>query len=159
MSALLGTVLRGIPGVFRVAIDEPEVLKVFDREEPAELGLPTRHARYLMTYRERTRTLLPSKHLGVKLHNERTWNHLVQDVWYTDAVPAPSHDVWLRDRVHTGYEGLDRLIAAEKSLLTGFPLRVETFKAAATRDLGSVRARLAGDFSSVTIKFYADLPH
>jgi len=106
-----------------------------------------------MTYRDRSRLTLPARH-GVESTRQETWNHVVQDVWTTDAVEAPRHDFWLRDRIRSGYEDLDRLLDAEASMLHGFPLRVETVTVAATRDLDYTRVRLESDRHSVTQQFY-----
>jgi hypothetical protein len=153
LARTLGRLLQGIPGVYWVRIEEPEVRKLFEEEAPPLLGLPTRHVRYLMTYRDRSRLTLPARR-GVTSTRQETWNHVVEDVWLSAAVAAPRHDFWLRDRWRSGYEDLDRLLAAEASMLQGFPLRVETVAVAATRDLEHTRVRLESDRHSVTQEFY-----
>jgi hypothetical protein len=153
ISEIMGRVLQGIPGVFWVKIDEPKIEQLFEEEADPLLGLPTRHVRYLMTYRERSRVTLPSRR-GANSTRDATWNQIVQDVWLTDAVAAPAFDFWLRDQLHSGYQDLDRLLEAEKRLLEGFPLRVEAVKVSSTRDLEHTRVRLSRDKTSVSQEFY-----
>jgi hypothetical protein len=153
LARMVGRLLEGIPAVFWVRIEEPEVRKIFVEDGPTLLGLQTRHTRHLMTYRQRSRTTLPVRR-GVKSTRQETWNQVVQDVWLTDAIPAPRYDFWLRQRFRTGYEDLDRLLSAEASMLEGFPLRVETVTVSSTRDLEHTRVRLESDRDSVTQKLY-----
>jgi hypothetical protein len=153
LAQTLGRLLQGIPGVYWVRIEEPEVRKLFEEEAPPLLGLPTRHVRYLMTYRDRSRLTLPARR-GVSSTRQETWNHVVEDVWLTGAVAAPRHDFWLRDRWRSGYEDLDRLLAAEAGMRQGFPLRIERVAVAATRDLEHTRVRLESDRHSVTQEVY-----
>ena len=149
IAGLTGRLLRGIPGVIGLEIDEPRVEKLFEEEAAPILGQPTRHARYLMTYRERTRITQPTKN-GVESTREETWRQVVQDVWFTHAIVAQSHDFWIRDRFDSGFADLDRLLAAENSLLEGFPLRVETVEVASSRDLSRTRLELSRSGRSVS---------
>lgn len=154
IAQITGRILQGVPALFWVKIEEPRVAKLFEEEGPVLHGLPTRHARYLMTYRERSRLTLPSRR-GANSTREETWSQVIQDVWYSLEVAAPSADIWMRDRFRrSGYEDLDRFLAAETSLIEGFPLRVETFKVSASRDLEQTRVRLSRDRSSVSQTFY-----
>lgn len=154
LAAMAGRIAEGIPGVFWIHIEEPQVYRLFEEETEPLLGYPTRHVRYLMTYRSRMRVTLPAKH-GAKSTREETWHQVVQDVWLTDAIDAPDASFWLRDRLRTGNADLDGLLAAQNRLTEGFPLRVETTRATSTRDLERTRVRLEGDTTSVSQSFYS----
>jgi hypothetical protein len=106
-----------------------------------------------MTYRERTRMTLPARH-GATSSREETWNQIVQDLWIADDIAAPSADVWLRERYKSGYPDLDRLLAAEAGMVEGFPLRIETARVAATRDLERTRVHLSRDHDSISQKIW-----
>ena len=148
LAQLVGRVMQGIPGVFWQRIDEPRVEKLFEAAGPVVLGHPTRHLRFLMTYRERSRVTLPAKH-GATSTREETWNQVVHDVWVTDAVAVPRIDTWMKTRFRTFYPDLDRFLAAEASLDQGFPLRSETVRVAASRDLDRTRVWLSRAGSSI----------
>lgn len=126
-------------------IESPLLTKLFEEDVPAMLGHPTRHARYLLTFRSRSGVA------GGKGAGAMVWNQVVQDVWYTRSVRPAESDFWLRDRFRTGHEELDRLLGAEKSLLDGFPLRVETFHVVSTHELSKgARATLESSHESVS---------
>ncbi|HEX4951811.1 MAG TPA: hypothetical protein VF017_00235 [Thermoanaerobaculia bacterium] len=143
----------GIPIVFEVDIEEPRVEKVFEVDAEPLHGLPTRHARFVMSYRNRTRTMLPSR-FGVKREQKETWFQVVQDVWFTDTLVEPALERWLRPVERTGNRGRDRLLVAESSQIPGFPLRIETVTTSSTRDLETTRIRLGGLGIRIDKKFY-----
>ena len=142
LARITGRILKGIPGVFGLEIAAPRVEKLFEVDGPEMLGHATRHARYLLSYEERERLTTPARG-GVESTKTESWHQIVQDVWFMREIGVPSHDFWLRDRFRSGYPELDRLLAAENSLLEGFPLRVDSFEARSTRELSHTRVALA----------------
>lgn len=153
VARFFGRLMEGVPGLFTVRVEEPQIYRLFEERVPDRFGLPTWHVRYLMTYRQRSRSTLPARG-GVQSTKSETWNQVVQDVWFTDAVAAPAPDFWFREQFRSGYPDFDRRMAAETRLIEGFPLRVETVEVSSTRDLERTRVILSGDTTEVTRKLY-----
>lgn len=153
MARVAGRLMEGIPGIFWLKIEEPRIEKVFEEEAEPLFGLPVRHARFVMTYEDRSRVTLPAKK-GITSTRDKTYHQVVQDVWFTEALAVPGAEFWIRPRFQSGYRDLDRFLAAENRLTRGFPLRIETVEVAATHDLERSRLRLGKSRTSLEQSFY-----
>ena len=115
MLGAAGAMLNGMGPLLKVEFTEPKVEKLLEEAGPAIAGLPTRHYRYRTSYTTKIKMLGMGNESSVVSE---------EDVWVTDQLKDAGLSVWLRaEPPRTGNDQLDKVIAANREKLTGFPLK------------------------------------
>jgi uncharacterized protein DUF4412 len=118
LMGLVGGIMNGMGPLLKVEFSDPKVEKVADENGGTVAGLPTRHLRYRTTYTLKMRVLGMGNTADVE--ND-------QDLWVTDRLQDVALGVWLRsDPPKTGNTQFDKLVAASRDKLPGFPLKMVT---------------------------------
>lgn len=118
MAKLLGGVMGGMGGMFKMEISNPKVEKLLEEPGPSISGVATTHVRTKSSY------AMSMKVLGM---NQASKVESVQDVRVASSLTDLGFGVWLRkEPPKTGHADLDRLIAAEMDKVTGVPLKMVT---------------------------------
>jgi uncharacterized protein DUF4412 len=116
MMGMAGGLMNGMGPLLRFEFTDPKVEKLLDEDGGTVAGLPTRHLRYRTSYT-----------ITVKVMGMGNTSDVVtdQDIWTTQRLSDVGLAVWLRnDPPRTGNEQLDKLIAAGRDKVQGFPLKV-----------------------------------
>jgi len=115
---LAGTVLQGMGPLLKFEFSDPKVEKLAEEDGGSLLGMPTRHARFRTSYTMKMRVF------GIGNSADTVSE---QDVWTTTRLQDPGLGVWLRsDPPRTGNAEFDKLIAASREKVSGFPLKMVT---------------------------------
>jgi hypothetical protein len=114
MGQNMANMMRTFRGEMKVKFEEPKVEKLLEEKGPPMHGMPTRHFRYRTSYRA---SLADTETIATVME---------EDIWTTDAIAEPGVKVFLDKRPSTGDEQLDRILNAEMSKVSGFPLKRTT---------------------------------
>jgi Domain of unknown function (DUF4412) len=128
MLGLAGAVMNGMGPLLKLDFSSPKTEKLLDEDGGTLLGLPTRHVRYRISY------TLTVKVLGMGNTSDVVSD---QDLWLTQRLQDLALGVWLRaDPPRTGNEQLDKLIAAGREKVQGFPLKTVTVSTSTDKKKG-----------------------
>jgi hypothetical protein len=113
--AAMMNLVEGMSGLVNLEFSEPQIQLLEERDGGTVAGHSTHYTKYRTTYD------LQMKILGMK---RAMATDTVQEMWTTDDLEQPALGVWLRKGGRSsGDSSLDRMIAAEMSKVTGFPLK------------------------------------
>jgi hypothetical protein len=115
---LAGSVLQSMGPLLKFEFSDPKVEKLLEEDGGNVAGQPTRHTRFRTSYS------MKMKVFGLGNSADTVSE---QDIWATTRLQDMGLGIWLRaDPPHTGNEQFDKLIAAERDKVTGFPLKTVT---------------------------------
>jgi uncharacterized protein DUF4412 len=115
---LAGNILQGMGPLLKFEFSDPKVEKLAEEDGGPLLGLPTRHTRFRTSYTMKMRVF------GIGNSADTVSE---QEIWSTTRLQDPALGVWLRtDPPRTGNAEFDKLIAAEREKVSGFPLKTVT---------------------------------
>lgn len=117
MLQAFGAIMQSIQPLVNLKIDNVEVTKVAEEAGGTLHGLPTTHATFRSEYDMTIRVFGMSRASHVES---------VQETWSTSELSDAGLGIWLRNVPTTGFEDLDRLVAAEMQTVQGFPLKTVT---------------------------------
>jgi hypothetical protein len=118
MLGMAGGIMNGMGPLLKFQFTNPKVEKLLDEDGGTVVGLPTRHVRYRTSY------TLTVKVLGMGNSSDVVTE---EDVWATQRLTDLGLGVWLRaEPFHTGNEDLDKMIAAGRERIQGFPLKMSS---------------------------------
>lgn len=118
MFQMLGNLMESSGGLFEMEFSDISSKKLLEEPGGSVLGYPTTHYRWQSGYTLRMSVM------GMKREHQA---EVLQDLWVTDAHDAAGFLVWLRpDRMKTGNQDFDALLASEMKKLSGFPLKSTT---------------------------------
>jgi Domain of unknown function (DUF4412) len=131
MLGMLGGIMNGGLGpLLKIEFSDPKVEKLLEEGGGAVVGLPTRHYRYRTSYA-----------LKVKVFGFGRVTDVVseQDLWVTDRLQDQGLGIWLRSEPPaTGNADFDKLVAAGREKLHGFPLKSVTVNTSTQKDKQTV---------------------
>lgn len=114
MFTALGSVMQS--GMLNFEVANLSVEKLLEEAGGTMHGLATTHYRYRTTYD------LEMSVVGIRRSQSVEQE---QDIWSTDALDEQALGLWLRKMRKTGFDELDRLIAAEMEKVQGVALKME----------------------------------
>lgn len=117
MLQAFGAIMQSIQPLVNLKIDNVTVTQLGEEPGPMLHGLPTTHASFRSEYDMTIRVLGMSRASHVES---------VQETWSTTELADVGLGIWLRNVPTTGFEDLDRLVAAEMKTVQGFPLKTVT---------------------------------
>lgn len=115
MLGAAGAVLNGVGPLVKFEFSDPKVEKISEEAGPVIAGQPTRHHKYRTSYSMKIKVFGMGNESAIV--NE-------EDIWVTDQLKDAALSVWLRaDALKTGNQQLDKVIAAGREKVAGFPLK------------------------------------
>lgn len=116
MMKMMGGVMGGMGGLFKMEISNPKVEKLLEEPGGTIAGIATTHVRTKSSYT-----------MAIKVMGMNQGSHVesVQDLWVASSLSDLGFGVWLRkEPPKTGNADFDRLIAAEMHKVVGVPLKM-----------------------------------
>jgi hypothetical protein len=131
MLGMLGGIMNGGLGpLLKIEFSDPKVEKLLDEDGGTVVGRPTRHYRYRTSYALKVKVLGFGRVTDVVSE---------QDLWVTDRLQDQGLGVWLRSEPPaTGNANFDKLAAAGREKLHGFPLKTVTVNTSTQKDKQTV---------------------
>ncbi|HEX6201863.1 MAG TPA: hypothetical protein VF100_02595 [Thermoanaerobaculia bacterium] len=117
MLQAFGAIMQSIQPLVNLKIENVEVTKLGEEPGGTLHGLPTTRATFRSEYDMTIRILRMNRTSHVES---------VQETWTTSELSDAGLGIWLRNVPTTGFEDLDRLVAAEMKTVQGFPLKTVT---------------------------------
>jgi hypothetical protein len=117
MLRAFGAIMQSIQPLVNLKIDNVEVVKLGEEPGGTLHGVPTTHFSFRSEYDMSIRVLGMSRASHVEA---------VQETWTTTELADAGLGIWLRNVPTSGFEDLDRLVAAEMATVRGFPLKTVT---------------------------------
>ncbi|HXU44226.1 MAG TPA: hypothetical protein VN783_01765, partial [Thermoanaerobaculia bacterium] len=114
MLGSMGALLGGMGPVLKLEISDPKVEKLSEEDGPEIVGLPTRHVKFRTAYQMKMKIMGFGRATSVVSE---------EDLWLSDRLVDKAMGVWLQAERKTGNPDLDKLIATERSKVTGIPLK------------------------------------
>jgi hypothetical protein len=127
MLGMLGGIMNGGLGpLLKIEFSDPKVEKLLEEGGGTVVGLPTRHYRYRTSYALKVKVLGFGRVTDVVSE---------QDLWVTDRLQDQGLGIWLRNEPPaTGNADFDKLVAAGREKLHGFPLKSVTVNTSTQKD-------------------------
>ena len=116
MDAMMG-MAGAMGGMMKMQISDPKVEKLLDEAGEPLLGYPTRHYKFHTAYR------MSMNVMGFK--NDMTIDK-EEETWTTTKLDISALGAWFNQMPKTQNADLDKLVQAEKSKMSGLPLKMLT---------------------------------
>jgi hypothetical protein len=131
MLGLLGGIMNGDLGpLLKIEFSDPKVEKVLEEDGGSVAGIPTRHYRYRTSYSMKVKVLGFGRATAVVSQ---------QDLWIADRLSDLGLGIWLRaEPPRTGNANFDKLAAAGRDKVQGFPLKTLTVSTSSQGDKQTV---------------------
>jgi hypothetical protein len=128
---IMGGIFNGGLGpLLKIDFSEPKVEKLLEEDGGTVAGIPTRHYRYRTSYSMKVKVLGFGRASDVVSE---------QDLWVADRLQDEGLGVWLRSEPpRTGNANFDKLVAAGREKLHGYPLKTVTVSTSTQKDRQTV---------------------
>jgi hypothetical protein len=130
LGAFGGIMNGGLGPMLKIEFTDPKVEKLAEEDGGTIVGIPTRHYRYRTSYSMKVKVFGLGRATDVVSE---------QDVWVADRLQDQGLGVWLRNEPPaTGNADFDKLVAAGREKVHGFPLKSVTVTTSTQKDKQTV---------------------